>query len=276
MAKRIVTILPELSFEEALEVTKIYSIIGKNQSQSIMRTRPFRSPHHTISSSGMAGGGTFPKPGEVSLAHNGVLFLDELPEFKHASLEVLRGPMEDAKVSISRVQANLTYPCNFMLVASMNPCPCGYFGDKERECRCTSQQIQNYRNRISGPLLDRIDLHIEVPNVKFESFSKTQEERSNVIRKRVEKARKIQQKRYSEYGIYTNSELTPKLIEKFCDLQDSSRNILEKYFEKNKLSARSYSKILKIARTIADLDDSDKIQEEHILEAIRYRAMDKR
>ena len=184
--------------------------------------------------------------------------------------------MEDRKVSISRVQANLTYPCNFMLVASMNPCPCGYFGDKERECKCTPSQIQNYKNRVSGPLLDRIDLHIEVPNVKFKSFENTKEELSCKIKERVEKARKIQQERYAEYGIYTNSELTPKLMEEFCVLSSSSKSILEKYFQKNKLSARSYSKILKIARTIADLEGSENIKDKHILEAIRYRFMDKR
>ena len=221
-------------------------------------------------------GGVFPKPGEVSLAHHGVLFLDELPEFKRSSLEVLRGPMEDRKVSISRIQANLTYPCNFMLVASMNPCPCGYLGDKERECKCTPAQIQNYKNRISGPLLDRIDLHIEVPSVKFENFKNIEEESSFKIKERVKRTRKIQQERYAEYGIYTNSELTPKLIEKFCILQPSSENILEKYFQKYQLSARSYSKILKIARTIADLEESKNIQDIHILEAIRYRFIDKR
>lgn len=276
MAKRIVTILPDLNFEEALEVTKIYSIVGKNNSQSIMTTRPFRSPHHTISATSMTGGGSFPKPGEVSLAHNGILFLDELPEFKHSSLEVLRGPMEDRKVLIARVQANLTYPCNFMLVASMNPCPCGYFGDKDRECKCTDKQIQSYKNRISGPLLDRIDIHIEVPNVKFENFDDSNEESSSQIKERVNKIRNVQKERYKEYGIFTNSELTPKLIQKFCELTPSSKEILEKYFNKNKLSARSYSKILKIARTIADLDNSPNIQDSHILEALRYRLFDKR
>ena len=248
MAKRIVTILPDLSFEEALEITKIYSIVGKNDDQSIITKRPFRSPHHTISAVSMIGGGIYPKPGEVSFAHNGVLFLDELPEFKHSSLEVLRGPMEDRKVSISRVQANFTYPCNFMLVASMNPCPCGYFGDKERECKCTENQIQNYKNRISGPLLDRIDIHIKVPNVKFKNFENYEEETSFQIKERINKTRKIQKNRYEEYGIYTNNELTPKLIEKFCKLNYSSKSILEKYFNKNKLSARSYSKILKITK----------------------------
>ena len=276
MAKRIVTILPDLSFEEALEITKIYSITGKNSSQSIITTRPFRSPHHTISATSMIGGGAIPKPGEVSLAHNGVLFLDELPEFKRSSLEVLRGPLEDRKVSISRVQASLSYPCNFMLVASMNPCPCGYFGDKERNCNCTEQQIRKYRNRISGPLLDRIDIHIEVPNVKFKNFIGSEKESSNIIRQRINQARGLQKERYQEYGIYTNSELDSKLIEKFCVLKVSSRGILEKYFKKNSLSARSYSKILKVARTIADLDESLCIEDTHILEALRYRLLDKR
>ena len=184
--------------------------------------------------------------------------------------------MEDRRVSISRVQANFTYPCNFMLVASMNPCPCGYFGDKDRKCKCTENQIQNYRKRISGPLLDRIDIHVEVPNVKFESFSDSREEDSSNIKERVNKARNIQKERYLEYGIYSNSELTPKLIEKFCKLKPSSNSILEKYFNNNKLSARSYSKVLKIGRTIADLDGSKDIEDCHILEAIRYRFLDKK
>ena len=221
-------------------------------------------------------GGPIPKPGEVSLAHNGVLFLDELPEFKRSSLEVLRGPLEDRNVSISRVQSSLTYPCNFMLVASMNPCPCGYLGDKQRECKCTEQQITNYRNRISGPLLDRIDIHVEVSNVKFENFSKSNEESSEQIKARVNKARNIQKERYKEYGIFSNSQLTSKLIEKICILKPSSQAILEKYFKKNSLSARSYSKILKVARTIADLDGSKDIKDIHVLEALRYRSLDKR
>lgn len=218
----------------------------------------------------------FQNLGEVSLAHNGVLFLDELPEFKRSSLEVLRGPLEDRIVSISRVQSSLTYPCNFMLVASMNPCPCGYFGDKEKECKCTEQQIMNYRSKISGPLLDRIDLHIEVSNIKFESLKNTDEESSEEIKKRVNFARNIQKERYKEYGIFSNSELTTKLIEKFCVLKPSSQDILEKYFRKNNLSARSYSKILKVARTIADLEGSENIEDSHVLEALRYRSLDKR
>ena len=215
-------------------------------------------------------------PGEVSLAHNGVLFLDELPEFKRSSLEVLRGPLEDKKISISRVRSNLTYPCNFMLVASMNPCPCGYYGDKDRNCRCTEEQIRKYKSRVSGPLLDRIDIHIEVPNVNFENFSSSNEESSAQIKQRVNNARLIQKNRYKEFGIYSNGELSTKLIEKFCKIKSSSRSILEKYFQKNNLSARSYSKILKVARTIADLDEVEEIEDVHILEAIRYRSLDKR
>lgn len=276
MAKRVVTILPDLSFEEALEVTKIYSISGKNPEKSIVTERPFRSPHHTISATSMVGGGNIPKPGEISLAHNGVLFLDELPEFKRESLESLRGPLEDKKILISRLQASYSYPCNFMLVASMNPCPCGYFGDKNRNCKCTKEQIQKYKNRVSGPLLDRIDIHIEVPNVKFENFSNSKEESSEEIKFRIDKARKIQKERYLEYGIYTNSDLTIKMTEQFCKLKSSCKNILEKYFSKNNLSARSYSKILKVSRTIADLDNSENIDDKHILEALRYRLFDKR
>ena len=207
----------------------------------------------------------FQSHGEVSLAHNGVLFLDELPEFKRSSLEVLRGPLEDRVVSISRVQSSLTYPCNFMLVASMNPCPCGYFGDKERKCKCTEQQIINYKNRISGPLLDRIDMHIEVSNIKFEYLNSNKEESSEMIKERVNKARNIQLKRYEKFGIFSNSELTSKLIDEFCVLKPSSQIILEKYFKKNSLSARSYSRILKVARTIADLDESKNIEDSHIL-----------
>ena len=276
MAKRVVTILPDLSFEEALEVTKIYSISGKNPEKSIVTERPFRSPHHTISATSMVGGGNIPKPGEISLAHNGVLFLDELPEFKRESLESLRGPLEDKKILISRLQASYSYPCNFMLVASMNPCPCGYFGYKNRNCKCTKEQIQKYKNRVSGPLLDRIDIHIEVPNVKFENFSHSKEESSEEIKFRIDKARKIQKERYLEYGIYTNSDLTIKMTEQFCKLKSSCKNILEKYFSKNNLSARSYSKILKVSRTIADLDNSENIDDKHILEALRYRLFDKR
>jgi len=276
LAKRIVTILPDLNFEEALEVTKIYSVAGKNYHQNIIQERPFRSPHHTITATSIVGGGAIPKPGEVSLAHNGVLFLDELPEFKRSSLEVLRGPLEDKFVSISRLQSNFTYPCNFMLVGSMNPCPCGYLGNKDKKCCCSPRQIQNYRNKISGPLLDRIDIHIEIPNINFKDFDSFGEESSEQIKARVINARNIQKERYLKHGIYTNSELSTKLIEKFCQLSINSKSILEKYFNQHHLSARSYTKILKIARTIADLDNKNNIQDSHLLEALRYRFFDKK
>jgi magnesium chelatase family protein len=275
MAKRILTILPNLTFEESLEITKIYSISGKLPVEGLVTTRPFRNPHHTISDISLIGGGRIPKPGEVSLAHNGVLFLDELPEFKKQTLEALRLPLEDKNVLISRVQGSYLYPCNFMLVASMNPCPCGYLGDKDKECKCTDKQILDYRNRISGPLLDRIDMHIEVPKVKIDNFENKKQETSAQIRERVNKARYIQINRYKDYGIYSNSELNSKLLERFCILSNNCKTILNKYFEKLKLSARSYSRILKLARTIADLDNSENIREEHILEAIQYRSLDK-
>ena len=277
MAKRILTILPDLSFEEALEITKIYSISGKiKNNDGIITSRPFRSPHHTISPNSMIGGGRIAKPGEISLAHNGVLFLDELPEFNRSVLEVLRGPIEDGKVLISRVHSSYVYPCNFMLVASMNPCPCGYLGDESKECKCTVKQIENYRSKISGPLLDRIDIHIEVPNVKFDNFEDVKSESSCKIKERVDRARNIQLERYKDYDIYSNSELDNKLINKFCGLNTNSKKILKQYFEKLNLSARAYSRILKVARTIADLDGERLIKEEHILEALQYRNLDKK
>ena len=276
MARRITTILPDLSFNEALEITKIYSITGNIPNGRLITKRPFKSPHHTISSAGMIGGGSIPMPGEISLAHNGVLFLDELPEFHRSCLEVLRGPLEDRNVLISRIAGSFSYPCNFMLVASMNPCPCGYLGDKDKECNCTQRQIENYRNKISGPLLDRIDMHIEVPNVKFQNLQNTNQEKSKDIKARVNEARKLQLERYKEYGIYSNSELNAKLIEKFCILEKDAKQILQKYFEKQNLSARAYSRIIKISRTIADLDKSENIKSEHILEALQYRCLDKK
>ena len=278
MAKRIPTILPNLSFEESLEITKIHSVAGVlPHDMPIITKRPFRSPHHTISSVSLVGGGRVPKPGEISLSHFGVLFLDELPEFNKNTLEVMRGPLEDGNVTISRVNSTLTYPSNFMLIASMNPCPCGYYGSADKECTCTESQITRYIGKISGPLLDRIDIHIEVTPVKYEKLdSEIASESSSKIRERVNNARKIQYERYKEYGIYSNSELTPKLIEKYCKLDDKSKNLLQNSFDKLGLSARAYSRILKVARTIADLEMKENIELSHIAEAIQYRSLDRK
>ena len=278
MAKRIPTILPDLSFEEALETTKIHSVAGILPKEvPIITTRPFRAPHHTVSAVSLAGGGKIPKPGEISLAHYGVLFLDELPEFNKKTLEVMRGPLEDRIITISRVNATLTYPCNFMFVASMNPCSCGYYGSKEKECTCSQQSISRYMNRISGPLLDRIDIQIEVTPVKYQKLDEdTIVETSSQIKERVNKARKIQLERYKNEKIYSNAELTPKLTQKYCKLDMPSRNLLQKAFEKLGLSARAYGRILKVARTIADLEESINIEQKHIAEAIQYRSLDKK
>ena len=279
LARRLPTILPDLSFKEALEITKIHSIAGKiSPNTSIITKRPFRAPHHTVSPVSLVGGGKIPKPGEISLAHYGVLFLDELPEFNRNTLEVLRGPLEDRIISISRVNASLTYPCNFIFAASMNPCPCGYYGSKDKECTCTQTQISKYIGKISGPLLDRIDLHIEVQSVKYDKLNSSNKiETSKEIKERVNKARKIQLERYKEDNqIVSNSELTPKLIEKYCKLSNNGKKILEMAFEKLGLSARAYGRILKVARTIADLDNKTEIEEEHIAEAIGYRNLDRK
>lgn len=278
MARRIPSILPDLNFEEALEITKIHSIAGElPKNTPLITTRPFRSPHHTVSGTSLVGGGRIPKPGEISLAHFGVLFLDELPEFNKNTLEVMRGPLEDGIVTISRVNATLTYPCDFMFVASMNPCPCGYYGSKDKECTCTSQMISKYMGKISGPLLDRIDIQIEVTPVKYKKLDSTENiETSKEIKQRVNKARKIQRDRYKEEKIYSNSQLTPKLIEKYCKLDEGGRKILQAAFEKLGLSARAYGRILKVARTIADLEESEKIEQRHIAEAIQYRSLDKK
>lgn len=277
MARRLPSILPDLGFEEALEITKIHSVAGKLKNQGLVTSRPFRSPHHTISGVSLIGGGRIPKPGEVSLAHHGVLFLDELPEFNKKTLEVLRGPLEDRKVSISRVNATLTYPCNFMLIASMNPCSCGYYGSSEKECTCSESSIQKYMGKISGPLLDRMDIHIEVTAVKYQKLSKKGKiETSEEIRERVNKARQIQRKRYKEYGIFSNSELTPGLIEKYCELDNNCTRVLQEAFQKFGLSARAYNRILKVSRTIADLDESENIKIEHLAEAIQYRTLDRK
>lgn len=277
MARRLPTILPDLTFEEALEVTKIHSISGILEKSSIITQRPFRAPHHTVSSVALIGGGKIPKPGEISLAHYGILFLDELTEFNKHTLEVLRVPLEDRKVSISRVNASLTYPCNFMLIASMNPCPCGYYGTKEKQCNCSQRQIKNYMGKVSGPLLDRFDIQIEVKPVDFDKIKSTKkEEKSEDIKKRVDKARKIQCNRYKEYNIFSNAELTPKLMEQFCILDENSKNLLEMSYEKLGLSARAYSKILKVSRTIADLDGKNNIEVKHVAEAIQYRNLDRK
>lgn len=275
MAQRLPTILPDLTFKESLEITKIHSIADKLGEQTLITQRPFRSPHHTISPNGLIGGGKIPRPGEVSLSHYGVLFLDELLEFNRNTLEVLRGPLEDGKVTISRVGACLTYPCNFMLIASMNPCPCGYLGSKEKECTCTEKQKENYRAKLSGPLFDRFDIHVQVSSIDYKKMESNNSETSEKIRKRVNCARKIQLERYKEFEIFSNSELTPSLIEKYCKLDDESNEILKKAFEKLKLSARAYSKILKLSRTIADLDCSEEIKKKHLMEAIQYRSLDR-
>lgn len=278
MAKRLPSILPDLTFDEALEVTKIHSIAGKlPKDVPIISTRPFRAPHHTATSPAIIGGGRTPKPGEISLAHFGVLFLDELTEFNKNTLEVLRGPLEDKQVTISKVNGTFTYPANFMFIASMNPCMCGYYGSGEKECTCSPQSIRKYMGKISGPLLDRIDIHIEVKPVKYEKLgSSIKIESSKQIKERVNKARKIQLERYKGLGIFSNSQLTPKLIEQYCVLDDKEKKILSNAFKKLGLSARAYGRILKVARTIADLDDSKTINYKHLAEAIQYRSLDRK
>lgn len=278
MAQRLPSILPELTFEEALEITKIYSVAGNLlKDEPIITHRQYRAPHHTITPISLIGGGKTPKPGEISLAHYGVLFLDELPEFNKATLDLLRGPLEDGKVTINRMNASLTYPCKFMFVASMNPCPCGYYGSKEKECTCSPKAISKYINKISGPLLDRIDIQIEVTPVKYTNLqSNKKEETSADIKKRVNRARALQRNRYKQYNIFSNSELTPSLIEKFCRLNSDSEKLLQIAFERLGLSARAYTRILKVARTIADLDEAKNIESKHIAEAIQYRSLDRK
>lgn len=279
LARRLPTILPDLSFEEALETTKIYSVSGLlSDSGGLMHSRPFRSPHHTISDAGLIGGGRIPRPGEVSLAHNGVLFLDEFAEFKKHVIEVLRQPMEDGRVTIARASSSLTFPAGFILVAAMNPCPCGYKGDMQHECTCSSTHINRYENKLSGPLLDRIDIHIEVPTVPFKEISsRISAENSFSIKKRVDEARKIQQTRYKRRkAIFSNSGMATKDLKKHCLLDSSSETLLEKSVEKLGLSARAYHRILKIARTIADLAASESIETHHIAEAIQYRRLDRK
>jgi magnesium chelatase family protein len=277
LAKRISSILPPMSFEEALETSKIFSVVGMlDKDHALVTRRPYRSPHHTISDAGLIGGGHFPRPGEVSLAHNGVLFLDELPEFKKHVLEVLRQPIEDLKVTISRAAMTLTYPSSFMLIAAMNPCPCGYFSDPKHECACAPQQINRYRSRISGPLLDRIDIHVDVPAVPYKDLvGKVSGESSASIRERVSKARAIQTNRFKGGKIHCNAQMDSRHIRKHCAIDDSSARLLEMAVEKLGLSARAYNRILKIARTIADLENRDSIQIQHVSEAVQYRSLDR-
>ena len=278
MAKRLPGILPPLSLAESLETTQIHSVAGKlNRDTSLISQRPFRAPHHTISQVALVGGGNNPQPGEISLAHNGVLFLDEMPELSRSVLEVLRQPLEDRKISISRAKYSVEYPCSFMLIASMNPCPCGYYGDPTHHCVCTPGQIQHYMNKISGPLLDRIDIHCEIQAVPFAQLSQMQPgEPSASIRERVIKARKIQEERFKTFkGIHCNAMMTEKMLHEFAEPDSASMDMLRMAMERLKLSARAYSRILKVARTIADLAGSEKVESMHIAEAIGYRNLDR-
>ncbi|MCM8778115.1 MAG: YifB family Mg chelatase-like AAA ATPase [Candidatus Omnitrophica bacterium] len=275
IASRIPSILPSLTLPEALEITKIHSVSGILK-EGIVTERPFRSPHHTISDIALIGGGNIPKPGEVSLAHNGVLFLDELPEFHRDVLEVLRQPLEDGKVSISRAKGRMEFPARFLMVASMNPCPCGWYGDSVRQCNCTLSQILKYRRKISGPLLDRIDIHIEVSSLPASVILKEcEEEPSEKIRERVERARKVQEKRFKEEPIYFNAHMTTSHLKKYCMLSDECQKLIKSAIECLHLSARAYDRIRKVARTIADLDSSENIQPQHLAEAIQYRSLDR-
>lgn len=281
LAKRFPTILPAMTLEESLETTKIHSVSGltSGNKESLVTQRPFRSPHHTISDVALIGGGSFPKPGEVSLSHNGVLFLDELPEFKKSVLEVLRQPLEDGIVTISRATQSFTFPAQFMMVASMNPCPCGYYGNsiEGHSCSCSMSQIQHYLSRISGPLLDRMDIHIEVPAVKFDDLSAAPKgEKSTMIRERVNNSRRIQLERFKKDNIFSNSQMNPKQIRKFCSLDSTSNELLKRAMEKMGLSARAYDRILKVSRTIADLENCEKILPQHISEAVQYRSLDRK
>lgn len=278
LAKRLPTILPPLEFEAALELTKIHSVAGLTGRAGLVTERPFRSPHHTISDAGLIGGGAVPRPGEVSLAHHGVLFLDELPEFDRSVLEVLRQPLEDKTVTISRASMTLTFPSSFMLAAAMNPCPCGFWNDPTRECRCTPLQIQRYVGRISGPLLDRIDIHIDVPAVRFKELSDRsapEGESSSNIRARVVRARHLQRERLRGEGVFSNAQMSPRLIRKHCHIDAESERMLEAAMTRQGLSARAYDRILKVSRTIADLESADDVRPSHVAEAVGYRSLDR-
>ena len=277
LARRIATILPDITFDEALETSKIYSVSGLlPKNESFVATRPFRNPHHTISDAGLIGGGAYPKPGEVSLAHNGVLFLDEFPEFKRNVIEVLRQPLEDGRVTIARAMTSITYPSSFMLVAAMNPCPCGYYGDLGKQCVCSYYQIQKHRSKMSGPLLDRFDIHIEVPSLDYKKLTENKvEEPSEQIRKRVNIARLAQKRRFKGADVYSNSQMTPKLVKELCFPNSEGVKLLISAIKKLGLSARAYDRILKVARTIADLDGACDVASHHISEAIQYRSLDR-
>lgn len=278
LAKRLTSILPPLNLEEALETTKIHSICGKlPPQQAILEDRPFRSPHHTISDIALVGGGGFPQPGEISLAHHGVLFLDELPEFKRTVLEVMRQPMEERKITISRAKLSIEFPANFMLIAAMNPCPCGFFNHPEKDCHCPPILVQKYLNKVSGPLLDRIDLHVEVTPVPFQQLQQQRKgEPSSIILQRILEAREIQNERFKDFpDIYTNANMSNQLIFEFCQMNETSSRLLKMAMEKLQLSARAYNRILKVSRTIADLSKSKDVLTEHIAEAIHYRSLDR-
>ena len=277
LAKRLPTILPSLSLEEAIQTTKIHSVLGLlDNGKGLISTRVFRSPHHTISDAGLIGGGTVPMPGEVSLAHNGVLFLDELPEFKRNALEVLRQPIEDGRVSIARASGSITYPTDFMLVAAMNPCPCGYWTDPKRECTCTVPMIKKYVSKISGPLLDRIDIHIEVPSVEYKELSsEAGGEPSMKIRDRVEQARQVQLDRFKDSRTFFNAGMNTQQLRHHCQLDNASKQIMALAIDKMGLSARAHDRILKVSRTIADLDGMESLTAEHVAEAIQYRSLDR-
>lgn len=278
LAKRLPSILPPMTLAEALETTKIHSVAGlMGKNKTLLVTRPFRSPHHSISDAGLCGGGSFPQPGEISLAHNGVLFLDEVPEIQRHTLEILRQPMEDREITVSRAKMSVQFPANFMLVAAMNPCPCGYYNHPDRECVCKPGEVQKYLNKISGPLMDRIDLHVEVLPVPYNELSDSRKGESSLeIRERVIKARKIQEARYKEYpGIHSNAQMTSRLLQKYCVLDLAGREALSRAMHRLGLSARAYDRILKVSRTIADLDGSERIQMGHLAEAINYRSLDR-
>lgn len=278
LAKRMPSILPEMTFEESIETTNVHSVAGLlDPKRPLITTRPFRSPHHTVSAAGLAGGGTTPRPGEISLAHNGLLFLDELAEFSRPALEILRQPLEDMKVTISRVSGSITYPCSFMLIGAMNPCPCGYYGHPTRKCICSSHQVDHYLNKISGPLLDRFDIHLEVAPVEFADLSSGEKEESSAsIRQRVQAARDIQNKRFEGTGITCNARITPELLHEVCPMTGSAEAMLGSMFDKLGLSARAYEKILKVARTVADMDAAEVIDKPHIAQAVQYRSLDRK